>query len=152
MGRPEQEVSGINMRKDRFAPEPATIARLKELSGLGDKEAKQIAEAGRLVHLPDSWTIIHESTPADAAYYILDGEVSIRRHREEVATSGPGTFIGEAALMNQALRSAAVVTKSNVTALNFTPKAGFKLLDEIPGLREAITAASEARREANQGE
>src|SRR5688500_3335711 len=123
-GCPEQEVPGANMRKDRFAPDSATIARLKELSGLSDKEIQQVAEAGRLVHLPESWSLILEGTPADAAYYILEGEVSIRRHKDEVATAGPGTFIGEAAIMNHALRSAQVVTKTNVTALNFTPEAG----------------------------
>jgi CRP/FNR family transcriptional regulator, cyclic AMP receptor protein len=150
--RPEQEVPGANMRKDRFAPDPATIARLKELSGLSDKEVRQMAETGRLVHLPESWTLIHESTPADAAYYLLEGEVSVRRHKEEVATVGPGTFIGEAAIMNHALRSAAVVTKTNVTALNFTPDAGRQLTEDIPAIREAISAADKARLEANQGE
>jgi CRP/FNR family cyclic AMP-dependent transcriptional regulator len=140
------------MRKDRFAPDPETIARLKELSGLSDKEVQQVAEAGRLVHLPESWTLIHESTPADAAYYLLEGEVSVRRHREEVATVGPGTFIGEAAIMNHALRSAAVVTKTNVTALNFTPEAGRELTESIPAIREQISEADRARLEANQGE
>jgi CRP-like cAMP-binding protein len=140
------------MRKDRFAPDPATIARLKELSDLSDKEVKQIAEAGRLVHLPESWTLIHESTPSDNAYYILEGEVSVRRHKNEVATVGPGAFIGEAAIMNHALRSAAVVTKTSVTALNFTPEAGRELTESIPAIREAISAADKARLEANKAE
>lgn len=151
-GRPEQEVRGANMRKDRFAPDPATIARLKELSGLSDTEIQQVAEAGRLVHLPESWTLIHESTPSDNAYYLLEGEVSVRRNKQEVATVGPGTFIGEAAIMNHALRSAAVVTKSNVTALNFTPEAGRQLTDTIPAIREAISSADAARHEANKAE
>ena len=140
------------MRKDRFAPDPATIARLKELSGLSDQDVKKVAEAGRLVHLPESWSLIMEGTPADAAYYILEGEVSVRRQKEEVATAGPGTFIGEAAIMNHALRSAQVVTKTNVTALNFTPDAGRQLTEDIPAIREAISAADKARLEANRGE
>ena len=135
------------MRRDRFAPDPETIARLKELSGLGDQDVKKVAELGRLVHLPDSWSLILETTPADAAYYILEGEVSVRRGGEEVATLGPGTFIGEAAIMNHALRSAAVVTKSEVTALNFTPEAGRKLTEDIPAIREAINQADAQRRE-----
>ncbi len=139
------------MRKDRFAPDPATLARLKELSGLSDKEVQQVAEAGRLVHLPESWSLILESTPADAAYYLLEGEVSIRRNREEVATAGPGTFIGEAAIMNHSLRSAAVVTKTSVTALNFTPEAGRKLTDTIPTIREQISSTDQKAR-ADQGE
>lgn len=140
------------MRKDRFAPDQATIARLKELSGLSDKEVQQVAEAGRLVHLPENWSLILESTPSDAAYYLLEGDVSVRRNNEEVATIGPGTFIGEAAIMNHSLRSAAVVTKTNVTALNFTPEAGRQLTESIPAIREAISTASAERLEANQGE
>jgi len=137
------------MRKDRFAPDPATVARLKELSGLSDSEVQQVAAAGRLVHLPESWTLIHESTPSDNAYYLLEGEVSVRRNKEEVATVGPGTFIGEAAIMNHALRSAAVVTKSEVTALNFTPEAGRKLTEDIPAIREAINQADAQRRDSD---
>jgi len=133
------------MRKDRFAPDPETLAKLKELSGLSDKDVKQVAEAGRLVHLPESWTLIHEKTPADAAYYILEGEVSVRRDKQEVATVGAGTFIGEAAVMNHALRSAAVVTKTNVTALNFTPEAGRELSESIPAIREAFEATEKKR-------
>ncbi len=140
------------MRKDRFAPDPATIARLKELSGLSDKDVQKMAATGRLVHLPESWTLIQETTPSDAAYYILDGEVSVRRHKEEVATVGPGAFIGEAAIMNHALRSAAVVTKTNVTALNFTPEAGRELVQAIPAIGAAISAADKERLEANQAE
>jgi CRP/FNR family transcriptional regulator, cyclic AMP receptor protein len=150
--RPEQEVPGANMRKDRFAPDPATIARLKELSGLSDQDVKKVAAAGRLVHLPESWSLIMEGTPADAAYYILEGEVSVRRQKEEVATAGPGTFIGEAAIMNHALRSAQVVTKTNVTALNFTPEAGRQLTEDIPAIKEQISSAHQAHTEANQGE
>jgi CRP-like cAMP-binding protein len=140
------------MRKDRFAPDQATIAKIKELSGFTDSEVQQVAEAGRLVHLPESWSLILEKTPADAAYYILEGEVSVRRNREEVATMGAGTFIGEAAVMNHALRSAAVVTKTNVTALNFTPEAGRKLADTIPAIREAFEATEKARLEADSAE
>ena len=57
-----------------------------------------------------------------------------------------------AAIMNHALRSAAVVTKTNVTALNFTPDAGRQLTEDIPAIREAISAADKARLEANRGE
>ncbi|MGH3459502.1 cyclic nucleotide-binding domain-containing protein [Aeromicrobium sp.] len=140
------------MRKDRFAPDPETIARLKELSGFSDQEVKQVAEAGRLVHLPDSWSLILEKTPADAAYYILEGEVSVRHNKEEVATMGAGTFIGEAAVMNHQLRSAAVVTKTAVTALNFTPEAGRALANSIPAIREAFEATEKMRLEAAGGE
>lgn len=140
------------MRKDRFAPDPETIARLKELSGLSDQDVKKVAELGRLVHLPDSWSLILETTPADAAYYILDGEVSVRRGGEEVATVGPGTFIGEAAIMNHQIRSAAVITKTNVTALNFTPEAGRELTAAIPAIREAISTADAERVADNTAE
>lgn len=140
------------MRRDRFAPDPETIARLKELSGLNDNDVKKVAELGRLVHLPDSWSLILETTPADAAYYILEGEVSVRRGGEEVATLGPGTFIGEAAIMNHSIRSAAVVTKTEVTALNFTPESGRELIAAVPSLGEAIAEADAERTADNAGE
>jgi hypothetical protein len=45
-----------------------------------------------------------------------------------------------------------VVTKTNVTALNFTPDAGRQLTEDIPAIREQISSAHQARHEANQTE
>lgn len=136
----------------RQVPDKVVVQRLKELTSLSDSEIKEVALAGTSVHVPANWTLIWEKTPADAAYYILDGEVSIQRNREEVATLVAGEFIGELAIMNHQLRSASVITKTEVTALNFSAEAGRKLADGIPRIREALESTSAGRLEVDRAE
>jgi CRP-like cAMP-binding protein len=122
----------------RPAVEPEAVALLKSLTTLSDADVNKFAEVGRLVHIPEGWSMIAESTPADNAYFILDGEVTIKDHGNEIATVGAGKFVGEAAIVNRTYRSAQVVTKTPLTALAITADEGRRLADEIPALAELI--------------
>lgn len=134
----------------RHAPDKEVVARLKELTSLADSEINEVAKAGRLVHLPANWSVIWEKTPADNAYYILEGDVSIRRNKEEIATLGAGDFIGEVAIVNHQLRSASVVSTTEVTMLNFSAENATGLAERIPRIAEAIRASTAQRLEANE--
>lgn len=133
----------------RYAPDPMVVNRLKELTSLSDAEIGEVAKAGRVVHLPAHWSLIWEKTPADAAYYILEGEVSIQRDHKEIAALGAGDFIGEVAIVSHQLRTASVVTKTEVTALNFSAELGAELAARIPRIGEAIRASTAQRLEAD---
>lgn len=135
----------------RNAPDPAVVARLKELTELSDSEVVEVAKAGRLVNVPAGWTLIWEKTPADNAYYILEGEVSIQRSHQEIAALKAGDFIGEVAIMSHQLRTASVVTKTKVTALNFSAEVGRDLAARIPRIDAALTATTAQRLEADNG-
>lgn len=115
--------------------EPEAVALLKKsLPTLSDADVKRFAEVGRLVHIPEGWSMISESTPADNAYFVLDGGVSVRKDGQEVATVGAGEFIGEGAIVNRTYRSAQVVTNSPLTALAITADEGRRLAADIPAL------------------
>jgi CRP-like cAMP-binding protein len=118
--------------------EPEAVALLKSLTDLSDSDVKKFAEVGRLVHIPEGWSMISESTPADNAYFILDGSVSVRSDGKEIATVGAGEFIGEGAIVSRAYRSAQVVTKTALTALAITAEEGRRLATEIPALGALI--------------
>ena len=133
----------------RHATDPEVVKRLKELTSLSDDEIGAVAKAGRVVHLPAHWALIGEKTPADAAYYILEGEVSIQRNHEEIANLGAGDFIGEVAIVSHQLRTATVLTKTAVTALNFSAELAVGLAERIPGIGEAVRASTAQRLEAD---
>jgi len=118
--------------------EPEAVALLKSLTDLSDSDVKKFAEVGRLVHIPEGWSMISESTPADNAYFVLDGSVSVRSDGKEIGTVGPGEFVGEGAIVSRAYRSAQVVTKSALTALAITAEEGRRLATEIPALGALI--------------
>ena len=114
------------------------------LDALDPSDAERVLAAGTALTLPQGWSPIAESTPADKAYLITDGEVSVRRGGIEIATLGPGTMVGEAAIINQRLRSATVVALTPLKVVHFTRERLDDLVTQIPAFGQALrTAAAE---------
>ena len=119
-------------------PQPEKLKKLSRLESLSDEDLKTVIDKGRHVHLPADWSLIWEKTPADKAYLIVDGEVAVRKGREEVARLGPGDVIGEMAIVGHKLRSASVVSVTPLEVIHFTKEAVEELLDEVPAFGEAL--------------
>lgn len=122
--------------------------RFKELShfeGLTDAQVQKIVDNATHVTLPADWAVFGEKTPADKAYLLLDGEVSVRRGGGEIARLGPGDTIGEVALVKHSLRTATVISTTPLELLHFTAEAVSMLSTEIPQFRRALEATAEER-------
>ena len=115
------------------------------LDGLGPADVERVLAAGRALSLPQGWSPIAERTPADKAYLITEGEVSVRRGGVEVATLGPGAVVGEAAIVNRTLRSATVVALTPLRVVHFTRETIEDLAAEIPAFDAALRAAAAGR-------
>ncbi len=109
------------------------------------REVAQISSHGRRVKLPEGWSPIWEQTPADKAYILLDGSVSVRKHDTEIARLGPGDIVGEAAIVGNSLRTATVVALTPLQAIHFTDDDIRNLLEEMPSFKEKLTAVVDAR-------
>jgi CRP/FNR family transcriptional regulator, cyclic AMP receptor protein len=127
------------------APQPEKLARLNRLEALSDADLEKVVRTGRHVHLPANWSLIWEKTPADKAYLIVDGEVSVRKNGQEVARLGPGDVIGEMAIVNHKLRSASVVSLTPLEVIHYTKESLEQLLDEVPAFGEALRGTSSDR-------
>ncbi|GGF46663.1 hypothetical protein GCM10011519_20810 [Marmoricola endophyticus] len=113
---------------------------------LSDKDVKRIAKAGTEVNVPANWSLMSEKTPADKAYIVLEGELSVRKGKEEIATLGPGDVVGETAIVSHKLRNASVVTTTDACVLHFTRETVERLREEIPTFAEALDAAADRRK------
>ena len=120
------------------APQPEKLAGLNRLDSLSDDDLATVVRAGRPVHLPADWSLIWEKTPADKAYLIVEGEVSVRKGGNEVTRLGPGDVIGEMAIVNHRLRSASVVSLTPLEVIHYTKESLEQLLDEVPAFGSAI--------------
>lgn len=109
------------------------------------EEIARVAAAGTRVHLPQGWSPIWEQTPADKAYIILDGTVSVRHHGQEIAQLGPGDIVGEAAIVNHSLRTASIVALTPLELIHFTDEAVRRLCDEMPSFRSALESVAVER-------
>lgn len=115
------------------------------LDALEPADARCVLAAGRSLTLPQGWSPIAESTPADKAYLITEGQVSVRKGGAEVAVLGPGAVVGEAAIVNRTLRSATVVALTPLRVVHFTREQVEELADQVPAFGAALRAAAAGR-------
>ena len=113
--------------------------------GFTDDEVDRIKNAGTFLTLPANWSPIWEKTPADKAYILLSGEVSVRRNGEEIARLGPGEIFGEAAIAQQSLRTASIVSLTKLEVLHFTDDTVRELCEQVSAFRESLNATVAAR-------
>ncbi len=109
------------------------------------QEVARICAAGRRVRLPQGWSPIWERTPADKAYVIISGEVSVRRDGEEIARLGAGEIMGEAGIVRHSLRSASLVALTPLDLVHFTADAVHELCEEMPSFASALDTVTRAR-------
>jgi len=109
------------------------------------QEVARISAAGRHLRLPEGWSPIWEKTPADKAYILLDGTVSVRQDGEEIAQIGPGEIFGEAAIVRHTLRTASVVALTPLEVIHFTADDIYELSAEMPKFMEAIEEVARSR-------
>ncbi|RNL81364.1 Crp/Fnr family transcriptional regulator [Nocardioides marmorisolisilvae] len=128
------------------------LAKIDRFSGFSDDEISLVVDKATYLTVPEGWAMMAENTPADKAYLILSGEVSVRRHGEEVARVGAGDLVGEMALVNHKLRSATVVSVTPIEALHFTAETVSELNAQIPHFSEALTGATEERLSHDSGD
>lgn len=109
------------------------------------KEIAHISATGTRVHLPEGWSPIWEDTPPDKAYIILDGTVSVRRDKEEIAQCGPGDIIGEAAIMRGSLRTASIVALTPLDLIHLSADKLQQLSVEMPTFARALDKVAKER-------
>jgi CRP-like cAMP-binding protein len=127
------------------------LARVNRFHDFTEEEIHEVVEAATYLTVPEHWALMVEQQPADKAYLILSGEVSVRRHGEEVNRLGAGEVIGEMALVNHKLRSATVVADTPLEVLHFTDETVAALTAKIPHFRDALVGAVEERIVRDQG-
>ena len=109
------------------------------------QEVAKISARGRHVRLPEGWSPIWERTPADKAYILVEGRVSVRRGGEEIAQLGPGDIMGEQAIVGHKLRNASVIALTPLEVIHFTDETVRELCEEMPSFKAALDAVTESR-------
>lgn len=125
--------------------ERARVESMTRFAHLNKEQIHRIVEHGTYLTIPQDWSLMMENTAADKAYLILDGEVSVRHGKDEIARLGPGAMIGEIALVAHKLRTATVVSITPLEVLHFTAEGLQELEDEIPDFRKALEGLTAER-------
>lgn len=113
------------------------------------EEIARISATGRRVKLPEGWSPIWEDTPADKAYILLSGSVSVRRDGAEIAQLGPGDIVGEAAIVGHKLRNATIVALTPLDTIHLTDETLRELDAEWPAFHQALVEVAQSRMPAD---
>lgn len=98
------------------------------------RDLRRIAALAVEQELDHGTELIREGEPAREFYVVVDGEVDVRRRGRRVARLGPGSFVGEIALLSRSPRTATVVAASPLRVLTISGRDFVALLDSMPEL------------------
>jgi CRP/FNR family transcriptional regulator, cyclic AMP receptor protein len=127
------------------------IARLHEIDLFAqctDKELEVIDALMTEVSLPAGRVLMREGDVGLECFVIEAGEAVVTRGGEELARRGPGTIVGELALIDHGPRTATVTAATPVTAYVLNRGEFASLLADAPDVAEKVTRELEARRGA----
>jgi CRP/FNR family cyclic AMP-dependent transcriptional regulator len=110
----------------------AFLKRVPLFSGLTDSQIERLAAGSVRRSFPKGRTIVAEGEPSQSLYVLLSGRAKVQRSDTEgkeviLAVLGPGECFGEMSLIDDAPRSASVITIESCDFMSIN-KEGFKAM------------------------
>lgn len=112
---------------------------------LSDKQLRQIASTGTQMTFPAGTVLVDQGQTGREALLVLDGDIRVKRNGRTIGMSGPGSFVGELALLDHGPRTATVIAETPVTAMVFHQREFLALLNDQPPLAIALLGSLAAR-------
>jgi hypothetical protein len=139
--RPAASTPAANPSKPRITP--AALRRIKILATVDDKVLESLLRYLEPVEAAPFAVLVKPGEPADAMYFILDGElrayVLTEGHESTLATLLPGDSFGEIALIDHGSRSAYVSANRPSLLLRLSSASFAQIVQEAPALATPFT-------------
>ncbi len=108
------------------------LAAVPLFADLDQDELEAVAALGTDVDVEAGRELAKEGDVGSEAFLILEGSAVCTRGGEEIATFGPGDFVGEMALLVHGHRTATITTTSQTSVRAFHRSEFDSLLDRSP--------------------
>ncbi len=125
---------------DRQARIEEQLAQVPLFSSLSKKEIRQISQLATPLDEPAGTVLVKEGKVGHEFIIVLEGEIEVRKGDQVIATRGPGSYIGEIALIDHRPRTATVVATTPVSIEVIGQREFAELLLEMPELAQQILA------------
>ena len=130
-------------RRDRKIDWLRSIPGFDQLSRA---EIADLAATADRTSAPAQRVLVSQGGRGLECFVVADGELDVIRDGELVARIGPGSVVGEIALLDHAVRNADVVTVTDVEVAVFDVRSFRRALDGNPTFRAMVERAAEAHR------
>jgi len=130
----------------------ALVVKLRDVAffeGFAPSELDRVAELAEDVEASPGALIIDQGRVGTECFVILEGLANVFVGDDVVAQIGPGTMVGEMALVEHRPRNASVVAETPMTLVVFDLKAFKTLLEEMPRVHSKVLETLAARRKSN---
>lgn len=115
--------------------------------GFGPDELTRVMELCDEVESPAGSVLVDQGDTGTDCFVIVEGTASVYVRGEYVTSSGPGSMVGEMALIDHRPRTATVVAETDMKLLRFSTRAFRTLLEEMPKASERVWTVLRARLE-----
>ena len=133
----------------------AILERVPALSVLGREALRILAIGSESRHVDEGVSLFSEGEAADGAYVVQDGSfelVSRQKGAKAATVIGPGTLLGELALITQTKRSVTAVAREASTVVRIPRQLFLKMLEGYPDAALRMRDAFAARTSRTAGE
>jgi CRP/FNR family cyclic AMP-dependent transcriptional regulator len=128
------------------------LAKLDLFAGVDDGALDELAGHARRLSLAPGQTLLREGEEGDDVLLVTEGQASVSVAGMLIGTIGPGDCVGEMSLLDNAPRSATVMSVAPLRALVIPADHFRSLLRTEPAVNQRLTATLTARlRSAQSG-
>ena len=118
---------------------------------MSEAEMARVAALGEPVDAEAGAMLMNQGDVGQECFLVLEGEAGVFAAGQHVATIGPGTVVGEMALIGHRPRNATVTAQAAMRLLSFNITSFKKLLDEMPVAQKHIYDLLGTRSRENSG-
>ncbi|MGE3619751.1 MAG: cyclic nucleotide-binding domain-containing protein [Acidimicrobiia bacterium] len=121
------------------------LASVPLFSACTRKELQHVAQTTDELDVAAGTVLCEQGAIGREAFVVVEGTATVRRSGRKVATLGPGTCIGELALLDHGPRTATVVADTPMTVLVIGPREFAGLLESVPSIARKLLQSLAAR-------
>ena len=127
------------------------LSKLEFFEGFSSKELAKVRAMADNVSAQAGAVLMEQGDVGQEAFVICSGQAGVYVNGHRVAAIGPGSAVGEMALLDRRPRSATVKALTDLELLSFDSKKFQKLLETMPkAAARVISQLNEKLREQNQ--
>jgi CRP/FNR family transcriptional regulator, cyclic AMP receptor protein len=119
-------------------PKVDLISSVSLFKGLDRRELEQVASLVDEVDLPAGKTLMTQGETGEEMFVIVSGRVGIDRDGRRINERGPGSVIGELALLSKGPRTATITTLEPTQVLLVGHREFHALMDDHPKIRMGV--------------
>lgn len=117
---------------------------------MSNADLERLAKLGEPVDAEPGAVLMDQGDVGVECFLVLEGEAGVTSGGQHVATIGPGSVVGEMALVGHKPRNASVVAQTPMRLLSFNIAHFKRLLEDMPVARDYIYRLLEERAAANR--